>query len=506
MSQPDPKPSMPPAAPVPVVARPPAGWPARLLRAGRAAACSWLLATGAGGLAAQPLAAMEPAPSPQEPAEAALLAGGLAAQALVCPAHPREGLVDLGEVVLRALCSDPRTRQSWAQLAAQLAELMVERSARWPTVGASLAAGHSAQTSRTPGEPPSRQAGAVWDAALELRWVLVDFGQRAAREQAAELAVVAANGSHDDTVQAVTLAAVQAYFALVEAKARLAMLREAERFTRELLVEARRPQRSGEALDKLGQMQARTSLARQVLDLRQAEGDLALARGALAVRMGYPPNAVMDVPLPTLQAPDLQFDSTVESMISLAQEAHPALRAARARLGVARAELLQAERSDRPTIAATASQRRLRDVQALGLGERAVGVQVDIPLFAGQDRQHRVRRAEARVDEARAGLREAGQDAALAVWTAYQGLRAASASVRMAQRYQRSAEDLLSAELEAFRQGDSDMFDVLDAHDSVMSAASAYLSGLTGLSLGRLRLAASLGQLAPGGSASPRQR
>ena len=153
------------------------------------------------------------------------------------PAQP----LSLPDAVALALCQHPRTQQSWAQWQARTAELQLQRAEAGPTGTASLGMGHTRQWLRD-NAGRSTQSANVGHAALELSWVLMDFGQHRAGEQSAQWAAVVAAASHDDTVLDVAQTTAQAFFALVEAEATLRVLVQEARFTDDL--QAQRTHRS----------------------------------------------------------------------------------------------------------------------------------------------------------------------------------------------------------------------------------------------------------------------
>jgi outer membrane protein len=419
------------------------------------------------------------------------------AMELHCPDAAPVASLRLSEAVMRALCNDPRTRVSWAAVRAQQAEVLQRRLARWPTATGSIEVGRGISRERSIDAETQRLSGGTSATGLQLQWVLWDFGQRSSRESAAEQALLAAAAGHDQTIQQSMLSVVQAYLNVAEAQGAVKLSRESEKFTRDLLAEAQRPAKKGQtSLDQLGEKQARTSLWSQVLDLRRADGQLARARGELAVLMGLPVQSIFAVELPAARGNGTSMDASLLQMINDALEAYPPLREAQARVSVAKAELEEARRSDWPVVAASAGQQNSRTPALPGLVERNIGLRVDVPLSSWFERRHRVDRAQAQLDAAHQALRQTQKDIELEVWLSYQNLRENTAALRVAERFRLSAEDLLRAELQAFRTGDSDMFDVLDANSSRTEAASAELSSLTALNLARARLASSLGQLA----------
>ncbi len=416
---------------------------------------------------------------------------------LACPSGAPAGALRLGDAVLRALCNDPKTQASWAALRGQQAEVAARRAARWPSASAQMDLGRGFERERAADASTTRANGTAAGLGLQMQWVLWDFGLQRSRETAAEQAMMAAAASHDQSLQQTLINVVQAYLACAEAQALLKLNRDAERFVRDLLAESMRPGKAGKPnIDPLGQKQARTASWSKILDVRRAEGQLARARGELASFMGLPVQSSLNVEAPAATLERTGFERPLSELLETAMASHPPLREAQARLAAAQAELQEAQRSDGPVVLASGALQQSRTPNLPSRADHSIGLRLEVPLNAWKDRSPRVQRAQAQLDAASAGYRAARKDLELDVWTQYQNLREQAAALRIAERFRASADDLLRAELAAFRDGDSDMFDVLDANSSRTEAASAELSSLSALNLARVRLAASLGQLA----------
>lgn len=459
--------------------------------------------------------------------------------------------LDLPQALARALCNNPRTQQSWAQWQAKAAELQLQRSQAWPTVNATAGAGSARQRLREAGDSTVNKAG-VGYAALDLSWVLLDFGQQRAGQQAAQLTALAAAAAHDDAVMAVALATAEAFFALAEAQAVVQVLNNEARFADDLLAQhgqrskpgpgssaAAKPEsgkgkagvrsnasrsilgntgpsvRGTRSLPRVGhgdasvvasskaddldaeiqRLQLRTDQSRAALERRLARGTLLQARGVLAALLGLPMQQELQV-LVDESGPEAGLNETaVEPLLEETLRDHPSLRAARARLGAAGADLDLAQRSAAPRVTLQHAQRAGRDVLRSYSREAAVGVQLEVPLFAGFARKHREALARAQLDAARAELRSTEQQVALQTWSAYQSLQTQAVATRQATSYKNDAQALLAAEMASYKADNSALTDLLDAHATVSEATLAHLSSLTAWRQARVQLAAALGRL-----------
>lgn len=429
---------------------------------------------------------------PAQAAPAWLLPAGVRA----CPAQEPEATLELAEALVRALCSSPQARASWETLRAVEVDRAWLQGLRRPEVELSSSLGTVLERNRPPGEVTERQQGQEARLRLEAQWVLFDFGLRQAEQGSAEAALQAAQASHDLAIQQVMLSTVQAYLALAEAEGEWTLARSSESTVRELLAQALRPARPGQAkLDKIDELQARSSLAERLLELRRVQARVTRARGELAVLIGLAPTTQINLPRELRLEVGEDFEPALAALMAAAERQHPELLAARAQLRQAQSELDEARRSDRPSVRLSGDWQRGRTPDRSRRADAGASLQLVVPLFAGGDRARRVQRAQAGLAQARSSLQLAERERSLAVWNQYQTLREELAALRLGERWLAEAEALLAAERRAYQVGDSDMFDLLSANDSVLSARSSLLASRISLNLQRFLLASSLGRL-----------
>lgn len=464
--------------------------------------------------------------------------GGPPTPVAVCAKGLLGDALDLQQALTRALCHDPRTQQSWAQWQARAAQLELERAQAWPIVTASADLGSARQRQREVAETTFNKGG-VGQAALELSWVLMDFGQQRAGERVAQHSVLAAAAAHDDAVMEVTLSTARAFFALAEAQAVVQELGNEARFADELMSQhgqrnatakvsndkaalaatqpakgrtsassTRSSPRRGQAdatvvppsktdaMDaEMERLRVRTERSRATLERRLSRGAWLQARGTLAQQLGVPLQNGLVVRVEDSGADATLTESALDPLLEEVLRDHPSLRAARARLGAADAELDLARRSAAPRLTLQHAQRAGRDVLRSNSREASMGLQLDVPLFAGFARKHRESMAQAQLDAARAELRSAEQQVALQTWAAYQSLQTHAVATRQAANFEADAKALAAAEMASYRAGNSDLTDLLDSHKTATEATLARISSLTAWRLARVQLAASLGRL-----------
>jgi outer membrane protein len=415
-----------------------------------------------------------------------------------CPGPLAAGKVSLAEVVKRALCQDPRTRQTWADSRLQAARLGIARSAYLPTVSATLSQARSGQTV-TQGGASARTDATTRIGQLDLAWNLFDFGQREAGIESARQTLRAAVASQDLGVQTVFLDAANAYFALLAAQGELAVAREVERINLQSFMAAEAKHAAGVG-DLTSKLQTQTAFAQAILARVRAEGALANAQGKLAVTIGESPDRPMEVDADDARLPDTDFVKSVAAMLELAQQVHPELRAARARLDAARARIAAAERAYLPSLSLAASRGRTgQDFNAatpdLDQRDRRVALQLNVPIFDGFSRHYQTRAAQADFEMAGADLRSVEQRVALEVWQAFQSLQSETQALGSTEKLLGFANKSLEVAQGRFKAGVGSTLELLEAQRAMADAAQQRINALANWRATRLRLAASLGRI-----------
>ncbi|MCB1902382.1 TolC family protein [Cognatazoarcus halotolerans] len=417
-----------------------------------------------------------------------------------CPGAraPDAGNISLDEVVLRTLCADPRTRQTWAAVRLQAAQLGIARAAWLPRVDATATTYRYGER-LSQGVAASRSDQHSRDLSLDLSWTLFDFGQRSAAVDSARRTLLAATASRDATLQQVFLDAATSYYDLLLAQGTLSVAQEVERINLQSFLAAEAKHGAGVgALSE--QLQTQTAFAQAILSRSKAEGALRDAQGRLALRIGEAPTLPLAVDPDDARLPDLAFITEVGQMLDAAREKHPGLRAARARLDASRARLAAAERAHAPSVSLVANAtRNSTDYKGqsdpLDKNAETLGVRIDIPLFDGFGRHYQVRAARAEMEQATAELDDAEQSVAREVWQSWQALQTETQTVENTGKLLDFATKSLEIAQGRYKAGVGSTLELLDAQRVMADAAQQRIGTLANWRLARLRLAASLGKL-----------
>lgn len=417
-----------------------------------------------------------------------------------CTSHSVETAIGLMEVVERALCNNPQTRQAWENAKAQAAQLGISESAYLPAVTASYSATKGPNSTAVKDIPQLSYDvhTTTRDGSVNLVWTLFDFGLRAANVESARQLLAAANATQDLTLQKVFLAAAQAYYDLLAVRAAFHASEEAENAARESFTaaEAKYKLGVGALADKL---QAQTNLAQATLTRVKADGDLKNAEGVLAVAMGLKANTAFTLQEENTALPDTSFAHSVDALIEQAIRTHPSLAAARAQLKAAQANIDAVEAEGLPTIALTGAIERNDQLgqypRDTFLRNRSIGVQVKIPLFEGFGRSYRVRAARAQAAAKAADVANTEQQVSLEVWKNYQALQTETEDLKATGDLLQSAELSFKVAQGRYKAGVGNILELLNAQSALANARQQQIQAVSNWRTARLSLAASLGQL-----------
>ncbi|KVP50844.1 TolC family protein [Burkholderia ubonensis] len=415
--------------------------------------------------------------------------------------HPLE----LQDAILQAICANPQARQAWANARAQAAQVGVSEAAYLPTLNATAGIQRDllSTTSSVAGitDVTQKQVTTNRYDALNLSWVLFDFGKRSAALRQARELLAAANAAQDDTLQTILVNAAQAYYNLRDTQATVDAARAIERVAQESLVEAKAKHDAG-AGTLSDQLQAQTSYRRAVLDRVSAEGGVQNAIGTLAVAMGFDAHMPLQI-APAEPAIDRHaFSEGVAQLIDEAKQQHPKLVAARARLDAARANVDAVRAQGRPSISLTGSISRNNPsyqqqpgIQTTASHSSMIGVQVTIPLFEGFASGYRVAAAQAQADAQEADMQNAELNVSLDVWKSYQDLQTDTTNLDNSRDLLDDAHRALDIARGRYKAGVGTFTELLNAQTALADAQKQRVLAVSKWRIARLKLAASLGNL-----------
>jgi outer membrane protein len=409
--------------------------------------------------------------------------------------------LSLPEVVDLGLRNNPQTRASWANARAAAAAYGSERGGYLPTLDGEVT-GTRLQTVASQGRSAVTQS--VLSPSLSLTYLLFDFGGRSGSVGTARNALLAANYTHNATLQDVVLEIQTAYFQYIATRALLEAQRTTAREARTNLEAAEERRRVGVATIA-DVLQARTAASQATLAVEQTEGDLQTARGALALSLGLPANLPYDIDSTAGQVPVSVLADSVEHLISRALVVRPDLAAARAEFEASRSQISMARASRLPSLVVNGDAGRTYTTTLPDGGNHyTVSLGLRVPLFAGFSRVYDQSEAVALADAAQARADALGQQVTFQVFSSYYALQTAARRVATTEHLIESAEQSNEVALARYRSGVGSVLDLLAAQTALADARAQQVMARLEWNISLAQLARNSGVLDPRGGSSLR--
>jgi len=416
------------------------------------------------------------------------------ARAAACPlSDDLAGPLSLSAAVDFALCDNPRIHAAWANIKISANAVGEARAAYLPTLSAAL--GRTSQSTRYGGgyAPVTTQDNTV---SANLAWRLFDFGARAANRQAAENLLSAALASHEATLQASLGEVIQAYFDAYTARAAVESKTQIEAIAGGTLASARKREEKGLA-SQSDTLQARTALARASLDLNRAQGDFRKANAVLLYSMGLPVDTRITLPV-TLKENTRQADQDLRGWLSITEQQHPAIMAARAQLDAARNKVAAIRSEGLPTLDLSVNYyRNGRPGQALTptSHENTLSLVLTVPLFDGFSKSYKVRGAQAQVEQKEAELADTEHRILMDVVKVHADAQSALQNLWVSDELLLAARGALAVSQRKYDKGAADILELLNTQSALADAERESVRCMADWRAARLKLLANAGRM-----------
>ncbi|TSE23820.1 TolC family outer membrane protein [Tepidimonas aquatica] len=418
---------------------------------------------------------------------------------IACAALSPAAALDLTEAYRLALDNDATVRAARAAAEAQRERLPQARAQLLPNIGASAARAHNDLT-RTQanilGQPvTSDERYYSKNANLTLRQPLYRPALWAALEQAR--AVVA---DADATLQAeldnLGPRVASAYFETLYAHDQLALVREQVRVAQIQLDAAVKAWQAGTGTrTDVDEVQARLDLLRA--DELRARQQLDFTRHGLRALIDREPDAlaVLDPQLLVLSPPQ---PLDLDAWVAKAEQGNPTLQALRARVQVAEQEVRRAQAGHLPTLDAyaqvTHSASENVTTPSSRYTNRSVGVQFNLPLYAGGGVNSATRQAMAELTRAQETLQATRRDLGVRLHREYRAITEGIERVRALERAVAAAEQAVISNQRSYEAGVRTVLDVLNAQQQRQTALRDLAQARYEVLLARVRLMALAGE------------
>jgi outer membrane protein len=313
--------------------------------------------------------------------------------------------------------------------------------------------------------------------------------------QQSKLQVAATQAVYAQAQQDLMVRVSQAYFDVLAAQDALATVQAQKTAITEQLASAKRNFEVGTAtITDTHEAQARYDLA--VAQEFAAESDLQIRRAALQQIIGHPPAALAPFkPGLTLNAPQ---PAGIEQWVGSAEAQNYGVVGQQLAFEIAQREIKRNRAAHAPTLDLIASRGRTAvagsptttavPISGTNSNVTQVGVQLNLPLFAGFSTDSRVREAIALQEKARFDLENARRTAAQGARQAFVGIASGLAQVRALEAAEVSSQSALESNQLGYQVGVRINIDVLNAQQQLYStrrdlARARYDTVLNGLRL-----------------------
>ena len=421
------------------------------------------------------------------------LAIGLALTAMA-PFAKAQSLAELYE---SARAFDASYQSAKLQYDANLARADQAKAGILPTAG--LAAGVS-RTGFDNTNPAVDRSFNTQNATLSASQPLYRPANWATYEQAFKQ-VEQAKAQLDTAEQDLVVRTSQAYFDVLAALDTLAFVRAQKAAVAEQLASAKRNFEVGTStITDTREAQARYDLV--VAQEISAENDLRVKKIALDQLVGkveaQPKGLVVPLNLPPLVPLD------VNAWVQQSDLVHPNIRLAQSALRIAELEVKKAEAGHKPTLDAVASYNITRSPSGTAqntfssrLTTGSIGLQFNLPLFAGFSTQNRIRETLSLKDKAISDLEGARRTVALSTRTAYFGVLSGQGQVKALEAAELSSQSALDANKLGYQVGVRINIDVLNSQSQLFQTKRDLAQARYNVLLGGLRLRQANGTLSP---------
>jgi outer membrane protein len=293
----------------------------------------------------------------------------------------------------------------------------------------------------------------------------------------------------------------QAYFDVLAAQDTLAFVQAQKAAVAEQLAAAKRNFEVGTSTitdSREAQAQYDLVLAREIA----AENDLRVKKLALNQLVGRP--AVDPRPLAAPVTLPEVLPADPQAWVDRNLGTHPAILQATRGLEIAQLEVNKAEAGHKPTLDLVGQYQVARGPMAtlpvagnVRTNTASVGVQFNLPLFAGFAIQNRVKETLALEEKARADLEAARRNVDLSTRSAYLGVVSGQGQVRALQAAEASSQSALDANRLGYQVGVRINIDVLNAQSQLFQTKRDLAQARYNVLLSSLRLRQASGALLP---------
>ena len=333
-----------------------------------------------------------------------------------------------------------------------------------------------------------------WNGAVNSRFILFDSGERRAQLKSAMARQGVAEEEAARIQQDLAFNVHQTYYGLVAAMENRDVARKNLELAENHLHLAQERKAAG-AVPKADVLRAQVEVADRRLALVRAENLVRITQGQLSTSMGLPVETHFEVdarPEEMISPQAIDLDAALGEAVHVRPEIKAALR----RVASAGTAVESAKSAFGPKIKAEAGY-GWRDSEFLPQDEEwLAGVFVELPLFTGFSRIHKLAGKKAELSKEEATARQVVLDVQREVWTAHSEFKEAYEAVQASEVLVKDAEEGMRTTQERYEVGADTINDLLDAQTALARAETSRVEARWNYHIARSAFDRSIGRMA----------
>ncbi len=193
------------------------------------------------------------------------------------------------------------------------------------------------------------------------------------------------------------------------------------------------------------------------------------------------------------------YPANPEEWVQRGEESNPELKSLRANIEAAEKEISKASSGHHPTLDLVAQRSRSTSDGETVINQEylttSVGLQLNIPLFAGGYNSSQVRQAEAGLERARSQYEGRRREIELSIRKEYQNVAQGVLKVRAQEQSERSARQAILSNQKGYQAGQRTLLDILNAEQQIMNVRRDLTAARLQYLIARIRLQGAVGTL-----------
>ncbi len=434
-----------------------------------------------------------------------------------------EKVYDLPELIDIAERTNPETRIAWERARQAAAAVGLSQSAYFPYLVASAGAGYEhafipfPTLKQGPGPSDVSVTGggtlatdAVGErAALGVKWLLFDFGERKAVTTMAKEGLMMANVGFNAVHQQIVFTVTRRFYELNTTRQKVAVAESSLRAA-DTVAQAARARLDNGLATKPDVLQAEHQSAQAAFELEAARGALSDAQVAFVESLGVLPTTKLEVANVSEKSFSENSAESLDDLLDRALSQRPDLVGKLANLRAKQAGVRKARAAYYPKVSLGANAGwaemdvSVKDSRYFGGNEPVygAGVAIELPIFDGFARRKQLRIAESELRAAEDELVHSRDSVIREVWKARTDFETALRKQDSATKLVAAAESAFAASLDAYQHGLGTYVDVANAQRNVTASRSVVADTRSAIYTSAAALALSVGDLARPASAS----